>query len=343
VQFTEVKNAHIVPRFYLRNFAIDDSVLLGVDGRLLEHPVSIDNTAVRRRFYRRFRPDGTPIDDIEWSLSQLEDVIAPMLVDLQARWPPATVEAKGALAEFFAFQFVRGPRWKAWRESMAREAIEEYRRNPEPIMRNGIWIPASHREVNEIEVRLLSDTEWLTRMMVIANRLITAFGSMRWHLIEFEKPLLAISDQPVVAWPLAALQRLPEPTPNGLGVMNFLEVRVPITPWLALLMTWQDLPDQTEPIRGSAALAANINAFTIANSDRQWMQMPGAETPIASAYLDPLAPELIAGYRPEEVERSAIRDQVRQLLEQKQGQDIHEAVDDEGRMHAQIVRAGGAT
>ena len=342
MEFTEVKNAHIVPRFYLKHFAVEDMLLLGVDGALLEKPVSIDNAAVRKRFYRRFRPDGTAIYDIEWSLSQLESVIAPMLRSLKIDWPLVDLEAKGAFAEFFAFQFVRGPRWKAWRESMAREAIDRYRRDPEPILRNGIWIPATQKQINETEARLLSDTEWLTRMMVIANRLITAFGSMRWTLIEFDTPVLAISDHPVVAWPLGEPRRRPEPTPDGLGVLNFLEVRVPITPRLALLMTWQDPPDSVDLLPGSRDLASSINAFTIANADRQWMQVPGVETPVESGYLDPISSGLLPGYGPGEVESSEVRREVRRLLERKVGEDIHEAVDENGRMHAQIVTAPGA-
>jgi hypothetical protein len=125
------------------------------------------------------------------------------------------------LAEFFAFQFVRGPRWKKWREGLAREAADNFRRNPEPVLHNGIWIPTTQRQVNETEDKLLSETEWLTKMMLIANRSITTFGSIRWYLIEFDEPLLAISDHPIVAWPIDQAYRRPEETPAGLGVRNF--------------------------------------------------------------------------------------------------------------------------
>lgn len=340
MEYTEVKKAHIVPRCYLRNFAVNDAIMLNVDGKELPKPSSIDSAAVRKKFYRRFRPDGTPIYDVEWSLSQLEGVIAPRLRNLRGRWPLLSVEEKGALAEFFAYQFVRGPRWKVWREDMAREKAADYRRNPEPVLHNGIWIPPTQRHINETEDQLLSETEWLTRMMVIANRLITALGSMRWFLIEFDQPVLAISDHPVVAWPLSAKFRRPEPTPAGLGVRNFFEVRAPISPTLALLMTWQDLPDAAAVIVGSEEIAANINAFTIANADRQWMYMPSARVPIADGYLDPISIELVAGYGPAEVETSDVRQQVTDLLQQKQGQDIHDSVDENGHMHAEIVTLG---
>lgn len=174
-------------------------------------------------------------------------------------------------------------------------------------------------------------------MMIIANRLITAFGSMRWYLIEFEAPLLVISDQPVVAWPIDSPYRRPEATPAGLGVLNFLEVRAPISPTLGLLMTWQEPPDHAQILRGSEEIAANFNAFTIANADRQWMHRPGSPPPVADGYLDPVSKELIDGYSADEAKRSKVQDQVRELLERKQGQDIHEAVDEHGRMHAEIV------
>lgn len=337
MEYTEVKKAHIVPRSYLKNFGVEDAVMLSVDSKPPIGPVSIDNAAIRRSFYRRFRPDRTPIYDVEWSLSELESAIAPLLPHVKEGWPLPCIEVKGALAEFFAFQFVRGPRWKKWREELAQEAVDNFRRNPEPVLHNGIWIPATQRQINETEDKLLSETEWLTRMMVIANRLITAFGSMRWHLIEFEAPLLVISDHPVVAWPIDSPCRRPEPTPAGLGVLNFLEVRAPISPTLGLMMTWQEPPDHAQILRGSEEIAANFNAFTIANADRQWMYRPGSPPPVADGYLDPVSKELINGYGADEMKGSKVRAQVTELLERKQGQDIHEAVDENGRMRAEMV------
>jgi Protein of unknown function (DUF4238) len=321
MKYPEVKRAHIVPRCYLLNFAVEESVVLNVDGKAIPKPTSIDDAAVRRTFYRRYRPDGTPIDDVEWSLSQLEGVIGSMLPAVREAWPYAMPE-KAKLAEFFAFQLVRGPRWKQWREEEARKRIEEQRRNPEPILHNGLWLPVTHKTINELEERLLSETEWLVRMMSIANKLVDVFGSMRWHLIEFDRPLLAISDHPVVGWHTKADLRHPEPNAAGVGALNFLEVRVPISPTLALLMTWQDLPDAEKPSLGSEAIAANINAFTVANAERQWMHQPGSTPPIARGYLPPAAPMLISGYGPSEVEASEVRRLVSKNIQPKLGENF---------------------
>jgi len=320
VKYSEVKRAHIVPRCYLLNFAVDETVSLRVDGKVIPGPTSIDDAAVRKTFYRRYRPDGTPIDDVEWSLSQVESVVGPMLPLIGESWPCGTIEDKGKLAEFFAFQLVRGPRWKRWREAETRRQVAKQRHNPEPVLHNGIWLPVSQKDLNEVEDHLLSETQWLTRMMSIANKLIDIFGSMRWHLIEFEEPLLAISDQPVVGWPLKEEFRPPGPNQAGVGALNFLEVRVPISPTLAVLMTWEDAQDAAEPMPGTAEIAANINAFTIGNADRQWMHKPGAAPPIATGYLDPISPMLIEGYGPTAAEASKVRDAVAENVQPRLGE-----------------------
>ena len=127
---------------------------------------------------------------------------------------------KGMLAEFFAFQAVRGPRWKKRHHDFTRREFAERRRDPEPILRNGIWLPVTHSALNEIEDDLLSETKWLQRMMSVANKVIEVFGSMTWDLIEFEEPWLAISDHPVSAFPLSHSRVEPGPFALDHGVLN---------------------------------------------------------------------------------------------------------------------------
>jgi hypothetical protein len=87
-KYPNVKNAHIVPRTYLENFADDGKigVVLVPEQRKLVQAVS--NVGTRRRFYRRERPkDGTPIDDIEWSLAPGEDAATQILRSFAEKWP----------------------------------------------------------------------------------------------------------------------------------------------------------------------------------------------------------------------------------------------------------------
>lgn len=70
---------------------------------------------------RRRRPDGTEIDDIEWTLSQIESNAAPLLQSFEETWP-FSGDDKLMLAALFAFQLLRGPRWKEAYEDRTRGA-----------------------------------------------------------------------------------------------------------------------------------------------------------------------------------------------------------------------------
>ncbi|MBA3371064.1 MAG: DUF4238 domain-containing protein, partial [Thermoleophilaceae bacterium] len=76
---------------------------------IAEKVISTRDAAVRKRFYRRTRPDGTPIDDVEHSLGLIEDRAAPILREIEQRWP-LSFEDKHILGEFFALQVLRSPR-----------------------------------------------------------------------------------------------------------------------------------------------------------------------------------------------------------------------------------------
>lgn len=102
MKYPNVKNAHIVPRTYLENFAADGRI--GVyqvrEHRRLVRPVR--DVGTRSRFYRRQRPDGTFIDDVEWSLGHSEAGVTPILRSFDEHWPLAD-DAKVALGEFLAY------------------------------------------------------------------------------------------------------------------------------------------------------------------------------------------------------------------------------------------------
>jgi len=236
------------------------------------HVTSIDNVATRNRYYRRTRPhSGEKIDDVEWSLSVLEDKVAPVIRTLACggEWPLAR-EPKAKLAELFAFQLLRGPRWQAWAERRSREVLE----------REGLARPL--------------DTERLTLMLRLGHPVATLLGSMQWLLLEFRSPVVATSDQPIVVWPLELHARDPREPAPAFGFKPFLEVRVPLSPRLAIVMTWADEDDRG--VLGTHEQAANLNAFTVAQADRQWFHLPGAVPPRAAGRLLPLAPRLVSGY-----------------------------------------------
>jgi hypothetical protein len=95
----------------------------------------------------------------------------------------------------------------------------------------------------------------------------------------------------------------------NVGLLDTLEVRVPVGPQHAILMTWIDLND-TEPVllRGARHHAAGLNAFTTKQADPQWFCLPGTSPPIASGgALLPLSPQLLSSYGADTVMRSRRR------------------------------------
>jgi hypothetical protein len=105
MKYPNVKNAHIVPATYLRNWEIDGKIALWLvqEGkRLADQPV--ENVGTRRRFYERERLiDGQKINDVEWSVAQGEAAATPLLRSFDERWPLSAGE-KTQLAELFAYE-----------------------------------------------------------------------------------------------------------------------------------------------------------------------------------------------------------------------------------------------
>ena len=213
-----VERAHIVPKAYLRFFAVDEKIVLRLVERPSERPVtSIDNAAVRKRFYRRTRGDGTKIDDVEWSMSHIESQLPRIVSGIEDRWPLSD-EEKAILAEFLSLQFLRSPAFAAWQRRSAEEEVAKWEAEGRIYLRSG---KKATPEERERAIRLLSeDTFRLTKMLSLIPKAASAFGSMHWSLVRFEQPVLATSDHPVVRWPIAAGSRRPEHEPDILGLMD---------------------------------------------------------------------------------------------------------------------------
>jgi hypothetical protein len=301
--FTDVKSAHIVPRMYQDAWAIDGQVAVHVDGAKQPVLMPTNKAGTRSRYYRRIRPNGEAIDDIEASLSVLEDKAKPALADLRAG-AALTHETKGGLAQFFAVQMVRGPGFFDQRGRLIKDMLDEAGEEafkPEGLARAGSLEAARARTVE-----LYADaTVRLRTMLAYGIKIGTVLAHMRWQVLRFDTPLVAYSDQPVVLWPWLIPATLPFERPN-LGPLTALEIRVPLAPDAALLMTWADRSDQVDvPVAPLAA--AELNAFTIGQADRQWMHTPGQEPPIADGPLLPVVRLVEPAYTAEVAMRSVAR------------------------------------
>jgi hypothetical protein len=158
------------------------------------------------------------------------------------------------------------------------------------------------------------DALWSARfrdMIRSSQKLSWVLGCMRWQLLSFPRPVVAYSDQPVVVWPLGVDLVDKRPEEPRLGPLNALEVRVPLSPNVLLLMTWEDLDDTGARLSTATALAGDTNSLVIAQADRQWMHRPGTEPPVSKRLLRPISRELNPPYDHPVAERSIRRAQQR--------------------------------
>jgi hypothetical protein len=302
--YTPVKQGHIVPVVYQRNFAIGDRITLHVDNKP-GVPAAIQNTATRGPFYRRTRPDGSEIDDVEASLSYIEAAVSPVFDDLLAA-APMTRERKQVLAQIFGIQLVRGPAFVERRSDVIDGLVSglDATHFTRSLLREVAGDLAVARE--RVRDAYLSKTQQVITMLTTSFKLASVIGSMRWHLLQFVDPIVAYSDHPVVVWPMAEATATPFPKPE-LAPMAAIEVRAPISPHLALLMTWVDEPDDHQPVAATPQHAAELNAFTISQAERQWMHQPGTVPPVATGTLTPLSREFETSYTVATVEASLRR------------------------------------
>jgi Protein of unknown function (DUF4238) len=274
--------------------------------------VPVRDAAVRRDFYSRKRPTtGERIDDIEWSLSHLENASLPVLQEIGDLWP-LNLDNKGRLAALFGYQLIRGPRWMGWHAEFTDKWAEEKRADPGD---------ATAEQIDQVRDHLLSATPRLTRMLSLGPKVASVLGSMHWSLIEFGSSLLATSDHPVVVWPAGQRSRRPQPSPLNTRLLETLEVVVPLSSERALLMTWLDRKDDSELLRGYRQQAATLNAFVTTQAEQQWFHAPGRKPPIAVGQLLPVSSELHRGYDAAVVMSSRRRAEIAQRIHARIGSD----------------------
>jgi len=292
--YSRVKRGHIVPVVFLRNFADSEQVALHRTDQPGCELRSVRTVGTRGPFYRRQRPDGTDIDDIEASLALLEEKVKPVFDEILAG-APLTLERKSVLAQFFGMQMVRGP---AFFEEHA-ELIDGFLRDlgadafqPAAVEEAGGDIELVREKARDVA---LSSTARFVKMLSMVSKLGTVLGNMRWHLLDFGASVLAVSDHPVVTWPADVRMTEAFRAPR-LGPLGAVEVRVPLSDRLAVLMTWQDVPDTGTPVAADVRLAGELNAFVVGQADRQWMHRPGAEPVILPGQFGPLYRSFELGY-----------------------------------------------
>ena len=312
-----VDNGHIVPRMYQRAWEGEErQVAVHRAGSPECEECSTKRAGTRGPYYRRTRPQGTETDDFEASLAGIEGRAARLLRELIVG-EPITVARKGAVAQLLAAQMMRGPAFFKAHGELMEQTLEGM--GPNNFRRRYLASVDGDLERARDRVRLAygNQTNRLTTMLSYSMKVASALAQMRWHVLCFDRPLLAYSDQPVVLWPMNVEMTKPFPSPH-LGPLTMLEIRAPIAPDVAVLMNWIDLSDVVGVEMGPQA-ATELNAFTIGQADQEWMHRPGAEPEVPDGIFSPLSRLIDPTYDRAVAERSVRRAHAKETLGRVQG------------------------
>jgi uncharacterized protein DUF4238 len=301
----KVDNGHIVPRMFQKAWE-------NAERKVAVHQVggegckrqSTKKAGTRGAYYRRTRPQGVEIDDFEASLGGIENRAADPLRDLIAG-ESITVERKGAVGQLIAAQMMRGPAFFKAHDELMEEAFDGMQAKdfrPRYLASVGGDVERARAGVRAVYG---NGTNRLTTMLSYSMKVASILTQMRWHVLRFEKPVLAYSDQPVVLWPMNVGSTRPFRRPH-LGPLTMLEIRVPISPRVAILMNWIDRSDVIG-VKLDSRAAAELNAFTVAQADREWMHLPGVEPRVPDATFAPLTRFVDEAYDRATAERSLRR------------------------------------
>jgi len=327
MQYPEVKKAHIVPVSYLNNFAQDNQlgVRLVKDGSAFNEAPR--NVGWRKDYYARTRPNGERIDDVEWAISQIEAEAAQVLREVEQRWPLSD-EDKLVLAKFAALQLLRVPRFRAWQEEQLEKSISEMKSEEgldSLTEQYGQYVGES--SVTRVAEHLRSDTQQHVRVLALIGKIGSILGSMHWTLLRFRSPVIATSDHPIHVWYSERRSSTPMPARRGAGMLKTLEVRLPLSPRLALLMTWLPQPDPDVPTPGARHHPKNLNAFTVAEAEQHWFHLPDTKPPVGTEEFLPLSGDLYRGYDAATAWNSPLRQQVSRNIQPKIGADLADSTE----------------
>jgi hypothetical protein len=284
----EVNDAHIVPRMYQRAWEGDGRRVavhcVGQDGCEL---LSTKRTGTRKTFYRRTRPQGIEIDDFEASLGGIENRAATPLRQLIAG-EALTLERKAAVAQLLAVQMMRSPTFFESLAESAEEMIDGLR--PRDFRRAYLRSVDDDVESARTGVKAVyaNKTFALTKMLSYSMKVASILGHMRWHILRFDQPLLACSDQPVTLWPMGMAMTKAFQKPHQ-GPLGTLEIRAPLAPDVAVLMNWMPNPSDLGAVSLGPYAAGDLNAFTVGQADGEWMHKPGFEPGVPDDIFAPLS------------------------------------------------------
>jgi len=286
---------HVISAGYVRNWTVGGVVECELVPSGTRLPLAPSQVGVRKKFYA-----GSPAADgartagaAERARGAVETKALPLLRDLADRWPLRDSGERAWVALWLAMTLCASPRQRQQIPGTVAAFFSDLERD-HPVMA-AATVDQRH-ELSEPDFELDS-------MFAEVSTIASLLGQMHWTVLHFARPTLISSDHPISTFPWTSAA--PDGTWPGDVVLGSSEVRVPINPTTALLLTWLDADDRVEvrhPARHHLS-PFNHGAWTQAERHRFWM--PGT-TPRGiggGGSVKPIAPELFCAYDPRTSER----------------------------------------
>jgi hypothetical protein len=185
------RRIHLASRCYIRGFAVNGRVF--VDAAQAGKPGEVQERTVSSVAWRPgwWGSSSELAEAAEFLLGRSEDETAPILRELTNRWPLSR-EDRAALAQFIAIHAVRTPAWRNAYDTVTTLAIHDE-------LDRRRWDPEVEKQA---VAELISDRMRVESLLKQIPRMASLFMSMHWSLVQFNDPLLASCDQPVVCVPI---------------------------------------------------------------------------------------------------------------------------------------------
>jgi Protein of unknown function (DUF4238) len=298
---------HITPKGYLAAWAMDGRVSCHFVDSGETKSVSVRDAAVRKHFYSVKRPDGTHDVEFERRLGEFEGKAVPLLRTIETSWPLRGQE-RAIVAEYIALQVVRGPVWRARAHEIGRVTLEEHKAR-RPHFTVDMW--------SQVQEANLGQQGILDSMTGQLDKVGTLVGSMHWMLFTFKKPRLVTSDHPVSMIDINAFRtKVDAAVLPATGLLSAIEIRFPVSPTQALVLSWLDGPD-TIRSRQWTGLQENFNYATCGQAEKQWFSRPGEVVRHPDTIYPLLTQSANPGYSLESVRTSPRRQETLKIINLK--------------------------
>jgi Protein of unknown function (DUF4238) len=261
-------NNHIATRSYLQGWSDGNS------GQLARVPVAdpLGSSELKKprkvgRRRRFFGDDPLVCKEAEERFNVFEDKGVFALKQLGESWPPDQ-EARIDIGCFVGVHMVRNPSFLEMTAALSEAQFSRKKDSYEQTM--------SAEQIDEMLAYFRSSRFQVEYLLDLVPKQASLLASTHWTLLEFPEPLLATSDQPVSVVPfLDDGTTVDVAAAPQTGFLDSEEIRFPISPHRALLLTWIEGFDKEAVVLAEDRVATELNRAVIAQADREWFHHPG--------------------------------------------------------------------